>query len=188
MLEKLFTSKTRIKILQYLFFEKESCRIREISRQIDSPASAVKKEINNLEEIGILLKKENEFSINPLNSWKDDLRNIFIKTDYLFYPLSNLLSKNKDIDFALIFGSFARGTISCESDIDLFIVGDIENRGLIKELKKSEMIIKREINPLVWKLEELKRNKSKGLIKDINKNKIIMLKGDEDEFRRIIKQ
>jgi predicted DNA-binding transcriptional regulator len=58
MLEKLFTSKNRVKILNFFLFEKSESYIREISRNLKVSVSAVKKEVDNLLLTSILKKRE----------------------------------------------------------------------------------------------------------------------------------
>ena len=48
MLEKLFTSKTRVKLIQFLLFEQEESNLRGISKKLKIPVSSVKREIDNL--------------------------------------------------------------------------------------------------------------------------------------------
>jgi len=54
MLEKIFTSKARVKIMQFLFFEKQESYIREISKRLNISVSSVKREIDNFREIGLI--------------------------------------------------------------------------------------------------------------------------------------
>lgn len=186
MLEKIFTSKSRIKILEFLFFKKGETYLREIEREIKIPVSAVKREIDNLKEIGILKVEKNKIKLNDGCNFLEDLKNVFIKTDYLIYPLKEALNK-KEIEFAFIFGSFAKGSYKEESDVDLIVVGNIKLSGVIRAIKVPEEKTKREINPVVWTIENLKKEKNGAFVRDIFKKKIIMIKGDENELRKITK-
>jgi predicted nucleotidyltransferase len=187
MLEKLFTSKNRIKILCFLLFQKQDTYLREISKELKISSSAVKRELDNLILIELIKKNKNKIELNKKSDILEDLKNIFIKTDYLSYPIKEVLNKIKKIKFALIFGSFARNEYKEESDIDLLVVGNIKLSEGIKLLRPIEDKINKEINPVVWTIENLKKQKNSGFIKDIFKRGIIMLKGDENEIRRIIK-
>src|SRR3989344_3351244 len=184
MLKKLFTSKNRVKILQY-FFQHESGHIRAISKQCLISPSAVKKETDNLISLGILLKDRNGLTAKNACSFIDDLKNIFIKTDLIVMPFLNELKKLKKISFALIFGSFAHGSFSAESDVDILIVGENRSKEVYDCMDKIEKKIKRSVNPILMQLSELKINKNSTLIRDIVKKKIIMLVGDENEFRKV---
>ena len=186
MLEKLFTSKNRIKLLNFFLFESDESHIREISRKLKIPVSAVKGEIDNLILIGILSINKSKIALNKECNYLDDLKNMFIKTDAIIYPIRESM-KEAEVDFIFIFGSFARGEYHQESDVDLMVIGDQRLFGIIKILKSAEEKIKREINPVVWKLDHLKKEKNSSFIRDIFKKGIIMIKGDENELRKIIR-
>ncbi len=185
MIEKLFTSKTRIKIISFFLFGKNESHIREISRELKISVSAVKREIDNLKSIGLINLDKNKITLNKNCNYLEDLKNLFIKTDYIIYPIKDVL-KNEKIRYAFIFGSFARGTYTKDSDIDLMIIGNLDSFNLYKKLKPVENKIKRDINPVVWTLENLKKEKNSGFVKDIFKKGIIMIKGSEYELKRII--
>lgn len=185
MLEKLFTSKNRIKILGYFFFEKNPSYIRQISNELGISPSAVKGEIENLVEIGLLKNIENEITLNEECNFLSEIKSIFLKTDFLVIPIKNCL-KGEDIKFALVFGSFAKGNFSEESDVDLLVVGDVTESKLFKILKKVEEKIRREINPVVWNEKDFVKKKNERLGKEIFANKFILIKGDENEFQRFI--
>ena len=184
MLEKLFTSKNRIKIIQFLFFEKEESYIREIARELKLSSNAVKREVDNLVVIGLIEKEKNKIKMNKKSNILGELKSIFIKTDYLIYPLKEALNK-KEIKFAFIFGSFAGDSYKEESDVDLMVIGNIKLNDVIKIIKIPEEKTKRDINPVVWTIENLKREKNSGFIRDVFKKKIIMIRGDENELRKI---
>jgi len=187
MLEKLFTSKNRVKILNFLLFEKTETHIREISRELKISTSAVKREIDNLAFMGIIRINRNKILPNENCSFLEDLKKIFIKTDFIIYPIKEAIGNNKKIKFAFIFGSFARGGYSEESDIDLMIIGNASLSSIIKLTSPAEKGTKKNINPVVWTLENLKREKNSSFVKDIFKKGIIMIKGDENELQKIVR-
>ena len=145
MLEKLFTSKKRVKLIQFLLFEQEESHLRGISKKLKIPVSSVKREIDNLKSIGIIVIKGNKIKINKECSFISDLKNILMKTDGVIYPVKKIL-KNEKIKYGIIFGSFARGDYTPESDVDLLIVGDINSFDLHKKIKPVENEIRMEIN------------------------------------------
>jgi len=192
MLEKLFTSKTRMRILGMLIFNPDrKFHLRKISREVKITPIYVKKELQNLKELNLILdsKKGNLslFQINRNSPIFTELKNIFIKTEYFGELIKKSLKKLK-IDFAFIFGSFAKGVESKESDIDLFVVGDINENELLKIIQKIEKQSGREINYILWKKHLfMKRAKKHHLLNEIAKNPVIMLVGNEDELRKIIR-
>jgi len=186
MLKRLFTSKARIKILNYLFFYNKETYLREIVNNLKLSPSAVKRELDNLLDLRLIKKQKNKITLDDSNPILEDLKRIFLKTSSISQPIEKALKK-RGIKFALIFGSFAQGKYDSESDIDLLVIGKIKQQKIFKLLKPIEGLIKREINPVVWTLKELKENKNKGFVRDIIKKNKIMVIGDKNEFQRIIK-
>lgn len=186
MLEKLFTSKNRVKIIRFFLFEKNKSYIREISKLLGIPVSAVKREVENLVFIGLVRKEKNEIILDKRCNFLEDIKNLFIKTDAIVYPIKEVLN-DKNVEYALVFGSFAAGNYNSESDVDLMVVGKINLSDIYRFLKPAEKKIKRDINPVVWTEENLRKQKNSGFVKDILRKGFIMIKGNENELREIIK-
>jgi predicted nucleotidyltransferase len=87
----------------------------------------------------------------------------------------------------LIFGSFAGGTEKSDSDIDVFIIGDIGLRTVSKVLKEPSLKIGREINPHVMTVKEFVTRKSvkEHFVKNIIDSPKLMIIGTENEFTRL---
>jgi len=191
MIEKLFTSKTRTRILRILLFHPaKEFHLRELSRKVEITPIYVKKELENLKELNLVLSSKkgnlNLFQINKDSPLYPELKNIFLKTEFLTEILKESFEK-LEIDFAFIYGSFARGEESEKSDIDLFVVGGIEEDKLIRIIQSLERKVGRELNYLLWKKDWLvKRTGKHHLLNEIAKNPIIMLVGKEAELRKII--
>jgi DNA-binding transcriptional ArsR family regulator len=61
MLEKLFGSRTRVKLLRlFLLHPQKEYFVREISRVVDEQINSVRRELGNLERIGILASEEKD--------------------------------------------------------------------------------------------------------------------------------
>lgn len=185
-LDKIFGSNARVDILGYLFFDEKESYLRELAKKLKISPSAVKREIENLEALGILKKKNNRITLNESSVILNELRSIFMKTDFIIYPIKKSLDSNK-IKFAFVFGSFARGDYVKESDVDVMIIGDIKLKEVISLTSLPEKKIGRDINPVVWSVENLKKEKNSGFVRDVFRKGIIMIKGDESELRKIVK-
>ncbi len=192
LLERLFTSKTRAGILRTLLFRSDKLfYLRELARTIAVSPVYVKKELNNLKKLGLVNESRTGnqllFQINKNCAIFPEIRGLFLKTDFLSEMLKEQLGLEK-IDFAFIFGSFVTGQEGGESDIDLFVVGSVSEDRLGRTIEKIEKKTGREINYILWgKKMFLKRAKKHHLLKEIAKKPVIMIAGDENEFRKIIK-
>jgi len=185
MLEKLFTSKNRIKVLRFVLFEKNETYIREISKNLEISTHAVKREVDNLLALGVIIKKNGRIILNKESNILKPLMEILVRTDYAYYPIKNKLN-NRMIKLAFIFGSFANNKQGAESDIDLFIIGDISQTELFKLLDGAENEIGREVNPVLWNYETLRKNKEGAFFRDVMKKNKIFIIGGEDELQKII--
>lgn len=195
MLEQLFTSKARVGILEeFLLNANTEYHIREISRITKISPIHVQKELRNLESIGLLSsrKKGNMilYKLQTKSPIADDLKRIFLKTESIGKEILKGIGSKGKIRYALVYGSFAKGTESTASDIDLLVVGNIEEDEILKSISKAEKRIGREVNFILWTEKELlqKIKENITLVREISKTPIIMIIGDENEFKRSIKQ
>lgn len=195
MLERLFTSRARVRILEeFLLNANTEYHIRELSRIIKISPIYVQRELRNLESFGLLgsRKKGNMilYKLKTEHPITSDLKRIFLKTESVGREILNKLEADAGIRYALIYGSFAKGTETATSDIDLLVVGSIDEDQILGSISKAERRIGREINFILWSekefLQKIKENIT--LVREISKTPIIMIVGDENEFKRFIKQ
>jgi predicted nucleotidyltransferase len=194
MLERLFTSKTRVSILEeFLLNPGTEYHIRELARIIETTPIYVQKELKNLESLGLLNSRRKGnmvlYKLQVKSPIVEDLKRIFLKTDSIGYAIVEELDTKK-IKFTLIFGSFAKGVETPTSDVDILIIGDVKEDDILRSISKTERKIGREINFILWTEKEFlqKIQENIPLIKEISKTPIIMIVGDENEFKRSIKQ
>jgi DNA-binding IclR family transcriptional regulator len=84
MLERLFTSRTRLKILELLLLQPErEIHVREICRMTGLNINAVRRELANLEEFGLLRSRHagnaRFYTVNIAFPIYQELAGIFIK-------------------------------------------------------------------------------------------------------------
>ncbi len=196
MLEALFTSKARVKILETFLLNKQlAFHVRELARRTRVSPPYVLKELRNLKDLGILLEKREGnmtfYRINESSSVVEDLKRLFLKTESLGAALVETLKRDRgQIRYAVIYGSFAKGTEISSSDIDLLLIGNIEEDKVAGLVLKAQSRIGREINYIVWSDEEFaeKSKQQIPLLREISKTPVIMIIGDQSEFKRSIKE
>jgi len=194
-MDKLFGSKTRVALLGKLVMNPDkSFYLRELSRELKIPYSMLYKEEKNLASLGMVTEeKKGKITLVSMNKnlpYLAELKNLIIKTVGLGDLLRNLFSRLEKIRYALVFGSFASGEESGSSDVDLLIVGNISEEKILSVVSLVEKEVVREINYVLWSEEEfMKRvNDKHHLLREIANKPVIMLVGEEDEFRRIVKK
>ena len=193
MLKKLIGSRTRINILKlFVLNPKQDYYVREISRLTKEPFDPARRELMQLEEIGLLKSKlsgrQKYYSINTGYALFQEFKSMILKTVGIGDVIRLKTGKRDDILVAFIHGSYAKNREDIESDIDLFVVGDISSMDLQEIISGIEAETKREINFTIYSSRELKaRYKTKNnFIMEVFKGPKIFLKGDENGFRKLV--
>jgi len=163
LLSSLLFSEYRKRILGLLLLNPEATyHVRELARLTDTSAGTLHKELSKLTAGGILKSKkvgnQVHYSANLLCPIFNELASILRKTSGLVDVLASALTGVEDqIRFAFVFGSAARGEQETNSDIDVMLVGDLSFADAVQNLHSSQAILQREINPVVYSMEEFKR-------------------------------
>lgn len=98
--------------------------------------------------------------------------------------LKESLKKIKGIEYAFIYGSFAKDEEKETSDIDLFIIGKVDEGKLIDEANKLEKKLQREISFTLYEKSDFEQKKKEGnpFILEVVKERKIFLIGDKSEL------
>lgn len=192
-LMELFRSRAQVLILKLLLLNSsEEFHLNDISRKTALAPSTVAKETRVLLNLGLIQRREKGnlvlYRINKEAAIYDELKRIFMKYELLDEVIKQELPYG--IKYALIYGSFAKGKEETRSDIDLLVIGKVDENKMLKSISEAERKIGREINYNLWSGEEFQR-KAKDkipLLSEILKTPVIMIVGDESEFKRIIRQ
>jgi len=162
--------------------------LRELERILNYSVANIRRELIKLENTGLFLSenKGNQvyYYLNQSYPLFDELKSIIFKTSGVAHLLHDVLINFKGITHAFIYGSFAKGEERGDSDIDLMIIGKINEDTLIDELNKLEKKLQREINYTLYNKDEFEEKKEKGnsFILDILRDKKIILIGNKDEL------
>lgn len=186
MLEQLFGSRTRTKLLRlFLMHPEKAFYVRELTRLIDTQINSVRRELQNLMESGVIkdgqessVERDSEsssgsrkrmrspsekqpkkyFTVNPDFILYEELQALFAKSPRL---LQNALEQELDhlgtIDLVVLTGFFVDRE---DTPIDLLIVGNVLRSRLAKLVHRFEKEIEREINYTTMATEEFLYRKS----------------------------
>ncbi len=134
---------------------KTSRYLREIARETHVDVKAISIQLNRLEKTNILTSiqtgKNKEYRLN-LNNYLTQyylvLAECFLTIEYLDnnFEVKKLVSETADNlgKTALLFGSFAKGNMTQESDMDILIIGD--SKPDLSVFKEIGNLLSREIN------------------------------------------
>lgn len=154
MVEQLFGSKTRVKLLQ-LFYSNpnRSFYVREITRKIDEQINSVRRELSNLLSIGIITSDNTNnklyYEVNQKFEFYEPLQQIFgggvnksigkkADDDDSAQGLEEELKAVGHVELAVFTGQFTRDN---NASVDILVVGDVNPTALQKfvdQLEKQE--------------------------------------------------
>lgn len=191
MLEQLFGSQTRSKLLQVFLTNPETkYYVRELTRALNSQINAVRRELQNLEDLEIIKVIEDEkgseahnadskrkfYQVNPKFIIFPELKSIFQKAQFLLEKnFARELKKSGNVHYLALSGFFVGDK---ESPIDMLVVGNLEKRSFDKVLKNFEKDFRREINYTFLNKEEFDYRRSvadKFLYSILDANKIVLI-------------
>ncbi len=138
MLKKIFGSGARVKLLQqFLSNPGEEFFIRELTRILDEQINSLRRELENLERIGLLKSSERNrkkyYRISPHFPLLHELTSIIRKTDDSNQDLLKKISKLGDLDILILTGSFVNKT----EEVDLFVVGSFKKTDVQRFLDEN---------------------------------------------------
>jgi DNA-binding transcriptional regulator YhcF (GntR family) len=169
MLEHLFGSKTRVLLLRlFLNNPDDYFFIRELSRRLGAHLNSVRRELDNLEKIGIItshtkqdLEREVEkklkdkkkyYKLNTNFVFVEELRALLIKAQLILeQSLVKKVEKLGSISFFLLSGIFVGRP---EAAADLLIVGRVNRRRLTNLIKSFERELGQEIRYSVLSVKD----------------------------------
>lgn len=192
MLELFTKSKIRQRIiLLFIYNQNKEFYLSEIAKRVKTSAGTAQRELNRLLRNDLIIFKKkanlNLYALNKNYSLLKEIESIVKKTFGIEIELKKGLSGVKNISFAFLFGSYVKDGFKSDSDIDLFIIGEVDEEQAFDVVQKVEENIGREINyHIINRKEFLQKKRTNYFYEEIVEN-FILLKGDEREFRRFIK-
>ncbi len=184
-------SKLREDLLTLYFTNTEKkYYLRELERMLKHSVANIRRELLKLEEAGLFLREDRGnqvyYYLNKSFPLFDELKSIIFKTSGVPQVLRNVLGslKDKDIAHAFLYGSFAKKEEREDSDIDLLIIGKVNEDELIEKLNGIEQKLQREINYSIYSKEEFQTQKEKRnpFILDVIEGKKLFLIVNENEL------
>lgn len=189
-LEDIITSKVRVKILD-LFFSNltEMYHVRGIVREIEEEINAVRRELERLENAGILKKEPRGnriyYFVRHDYSGFGDLLSIVAKSTGMGKQICESRSKLGKVSFVMFSGKFVRRKLSKKDDnVDVLVVGEVVLPELAMIIRTFESKLGREINYTVMTKEELDYRKKRRdpFLQGIFLGSRVMIIGDEEEL------
>ncbi|NQT29031.1 MAG: nucleotidyltransferase domain-containing protein [Candidatus Saganbacteria bacterium] len=192
MLELFTKSKIRQKIiLLFIYNQNKQFYLSEIAERVGTSPGTAQRELNKLLKNDLILfaKKSglSTYTLNKRYSLLTEVESIIKKTVGIEEELRNELGKIKNLSFAFLFGSYVKGGFKSDSDIDLFVIGKMDEDKVFRAVRETEKNIGRTINyhlaDMAGFFEQVRAN---PFYRDILKNYTLLI-GDKNEFKKLIK-
>ncbi len=176
------------------FYRKPDCwfYLREITRAVGKGQGAVQRELANLVEGGILIRKDEHgrsyYQANRASPIFAELRALVEKTAGVAVVVREALDHVKGISVAFVFGSVARKDERPDSDIDLAVIGDVSFRVVVGALGEAQMRLGREINPVVQGTQELRERwkKAEPFVREMMEGPKWFVIGTKDDLETMV--
>jgi predicted nucleotidyltransferase len=165
LLAAILGSRTRTEIFRLLFQHAESeLYLRQLHRMSSLSIRPIQQELSKLVDVGLVKFRSDGnrvyYSANSAHPLFPEIRGLVEKTSGVWVLLEEALQDAR-VELAFVFGSVASGTARPDSDLDLFVIGEIGLRGVVKLISGMSDRAGREINPHVMTRAEFVR-KTRG--------------------------
>ncbi len=187
-------SKLRANLLTYYFSNPETrLHLRELADRLNENPGNLSRELKRLTEEGLFraekIGRQKFFSLNQEYGLYREIKSIVGKTIGLPIILERIFEGEKEVLSAFIYGSFASGEASPDSDIDVILLLESsrwDETSTEKKISSLERKIDREINWSYFPVKEWVARFRQGdsFVKNVLAAPIIAVKGDEKEIRR----
>ena len=160
MLDSLFTSKMRVQILMRLFLNAHThTYLRELTREFDASPGHIRNELMQLSKAGLLESvktgRNTLYQANQAHPLFPELQSMVRKSLGMDRIVESIVQRLGNLQSAYLTGDYAEGRDT--GVIDLLLVGDINQDGLLDLVKKTERYIERKIRVFILSHEEFSR-------------------------------
>jgi predicted nucleotidyltransferase len=163
--------------------------LREIARDTGLSVGTVRRELVGLAAAQIVRKapdgNRTYYQANAACPLLGELTGLLRKTAGLADVVRSALTPLAgDLDQAFIYGSQASGEATTSSDVDLFVVGNVDEMALHRAVNRAEKDLRRTVNyTLLGRREFARRRKEKtGFVARVLAGAKIVLVGNADEL------
>lgn len=188
-MQNFMISKVRVKLLKTFLTEPEEMfYIRQLTRLIGEEINAVRRELMNMRDVGMLRQEKRGnriyYTFNKGYLFHRELMGMVAKTTGLGKAIAKSKIKLGRIKFAMLSGRFVRKMPRKKDTVDLLIVGEVILPQLAALIRDQEAKLDREINYTVMTADELEYRKSRRdpFILNILHGSRVMVVGDEEDM------
>jgi predicted nucleotidyltransferase len=158
LIETLISSKTRIKLLLKFFLNSSTTGyLRSLEDEFNESSNSVRLELNRFEKAGMLdselIGNKKVFKANTSHPLFNEVKNIVLKYVGIDKIVDNIANNLGDVHSVYLTGDFAKGKNS--EDIDIVIVGDINEDYLQTLIIKTKNLVNRNVRYTNYSFDEV---------------------------------
>jgi predicted nucleotidyltransferase len=162
----LFRSEMQLRLLALLLLQPErSWTLQELASDLGAPQSSVHRELARAEAAGLVARdaggRPHRFTAAVADPIYRPLAEVLSRSVGVEAELRSALQR-PDVEVAVIYGSWAKGTRRPDSDIDVLVVGDAPLRELRRAVRPVGKAVGRTIDLTVLNLGEFRRLRDEG--------------------------
>ncbi|HSB71382.1 MAG TPA: winged helix-turn-helix domain-containing protein [Candidatus Methylomirabilis sp.] len=187
MLEKLFSSKTRVHLLRLFFTHSESrFYVRQVARELGRDISGIKRELDNLEKAGLLVSDKvgnlRYYTVNKSAAIYSEIKSIVAKTVGVQGAMAEALRKLSGLHQAWLYTTNSHPPGEGAGPIHLLVVGGVDLSDLNEAITRLEGHLGREINYTVFDEGEFQRRRGEAdpFVTEVLGGRNVLLIGRED--------
>jgi len=185
-------SEARAKVLTALFSERGRAYYqRELERVTGLPVVAVQRQLRRLSAAGLVSVGtacgRRVYSADTRSAVYDEIASIVRKLRGPVATLRSALAARRGVGLAFVFGSFATGSATASSDVDLMVLGDDSARLVRAALAGAERDLRRSINEHVMTTGEwtARLRKRDPFLSNVRTEPKLWVVGEEDQLARL---
>ena len=165
MLERLFSSKTRVGILRLLFSNPDGrYYVRQIAREIGRDISGIKRELDNLEKAGLLVSEKfgnlRYYTASKSSVIYAEIKSIIAKTVGVQGAIAGVLAGLGGLRQAWMYSMNSHPPGEGSGPVPVLVVGRVDLAELNEAVTQLEAALGREINYTVFDEAEFQRRRA----------------------------
>lgn len=160
----------------------ESYTVSELARDAGVTDMSVRRELERFLDAGIIeretIGRQGVYRAAIASPLFEPLRDLLEKSVGVEARLRDLLGQTPGVEGAAIFGSWARGRVDAESDVDLLVIGNIDYGALVERLNPLQSKIGRQISVVWMRPEEFNAPDRSAFIREVLSGALLVVAGE----------
>jgi len=191
-LAEILSSRVRAEIFRLLFgLNDKELHLREMERQAGLAVGTIRQDLHKLVKLDLVKTRRDGNRLyhraNAEHPLFSEIHKMVLKTIGLVEIFRKVLNRG-EVEVAFIFGSIASSRENAGSDVDLMVIGSVGLRTLSSWLAGVSDQIGREINPLIWNVDEFRRRKQMRdhFLSNVLESQKLFIVGKEKDLEEMV--